>query len=563
MSNIYINDVKIEYSLIKSMSSYIKNIHTKTNNDNVYITFDVPSYDADDVAKTYITKKGILSKRDKCTCNNTKIMLGIYALNPNCVDLKDVILSNTQITYLLNKYEDVMIKNGTIDKLYNIISIKYEIDEQITCYIESDRLVVKVLQDIVLKMLKHAKFMYDINNENVVKFNYNKLGRPLNKHRNKFEYNIGLDDDAMKSINKTDNLKSRSTSNNIDRNNINDNGNNTRFRNKINNSRKRILSNSSDADVTTNNNNLSNNLSNSNKLLYQLYNYKSHMTIVNNNSELLNVLRNKNTTNIFINYNLDISEDNNIISIINKIKPQDFATWGIGPNCKSCISLFYKYPNTPHISEWALEHIINCTKMFARSNITDCSNLCFYSCVYADFMFNKCEVLTRLPKFYSLNSCYKMCNMCINLLSVDDALCNTTNLYNINRMFNKCSSIKHAFNGCMFSSLQECNATFSECKSLETAMNCCLFGKSEEDINIYLVKTFIGCNALNNALNDCKFENMYKIKHILYIFDDCDDLRYIFNNCEDINVNAVKTPSISIICYKVSESMFYNTELVE
>lgn len=570
MPQLLINNVKIDPILLSSMSFYIQRMYnnatsfdddTETDKD---IEIHVPGYSDESVAHAYIHRNGIISIRDSVDSDIDKIMLGIYAVRPELIMINGMKLNDDQVEFIMNKYRNVITDN-TIIEIYNMI-MRIDVKEQIVYYDGK----IHVKNKSIAMMFKYIQFMYDDENDKIVQFKHEYVGDVLENAENIRKEEEMLEREAeieMSKSPKTIKVK-KDKEDDSDDEEYNDGKYNVEGLHDVYDPENDNTLDIYDEDIDMNDeeedeefNSYRRRYGKNTAITFQYnkhpYNYNEKMKSVNKMDDLFDILK-KRTTNIYLNCDIIINTDSKqhmkLIKVVHEIKPDDFASWAIGPKCNSIRFLFYKYPGMPNISSWNVEHLVDCNGLFNNSKVVDCSHLHFYSCLSAEFMFEDCNELLRLPKFYSLKYANSMCDGCIKLVSVDDAILETKALYDISNMFNECKSIQEAFNDCEFNGLYlHQSSTFAGCISLRRALNGCKF---KDTYGVDFERIFNGCVLLSSAFNNCKFHD--KIVYMNELFNDCDNLEEVFNDCGKIKIDNVN--AIRIVC-NVSDLAFENTSI--
>lgn len=485
--SLYINNNPIKPILIPYMNTFIQSLYRTTYNTNkdIYIDIKLPGYHNEEVSDVFIHQNGRLSIHDDLNIKGNRIMLGIYALYTSYLDLAESTLSNKQVKYILNTYSDDAMNNNNITETYtNIIN-------------------------------------NDTMNNNTVN----------NNHITETHTNIINNDvitEIYTKIMKDYNIKDQ----------IVYQDNTVTFQNLIVFRMRKYMSLMYDAEhkqvIKFQNEHVGSQLQNS-VFRYNVhpYGYKHHMTEVRTIAELQAHLE-KSDKDIYINgdITIDIFLDD-VIHLLREIKPESFATWAIGPQCRVLQSLFNGYKGEPHIFNWNVEHLQNCVALFKRSHVINLLRMCFYSCKDAEDMFMLCVKLEHAPQFYSLEDCTKMFSNCRLLEDVESSIINTEYIMALYNMFDRCNSLKQAFNNCVFNQLNVYTMNvFDNCHSLQNVFNNCKFNFK----NLSLENIIENCPSLKSAFNGCEFNGDSIIQRNTIVNSG---IEYLYNNCK-FNVKRYK-----------------------
>lgn len=295
------------------------------------------------------------------------------------------------------------------------------------------------------------------------------------------------------------------------------------------------------------------------------YGYRRGMREVTNNNELIEAMRHTHE-NIYINGDINIPLYEVIANIkcenkeltiyqrdkvanclgktelqglcADEVNPECFKTWAIGPKCRKLARLFKYYSFQPCIEHWVLGYVIVANSLFYESGVEDLSNWTIHYSKNADYMFNKCIHLRKLPKFVQLENCKYLCSNCSKLETVDEAFVNPHLLMNIFCAFEYCTSIRTAFNNmklqCYFN-----KGLFNGCTNLVSSFNNC---EIETGSDLVLTELFEHCLDLRNVFNKCIFRAPnIKFRHT---FHKCPNIRNLFNGCKFIIFDNPKEGNI-------------------
>lgn len=565
-------------TICKSLNTFLQSLlKIQSKNRIISLTFTLPNYTSLEIAEAYIQNEGCIQYLDNDTMYNKdkRIMMAVFLKYPHRVKLKDDDLSDNQIIDMIYSQESYVPLLQKIKLCYNESNIKdyendnikyqafnkhykkYDVSLQKIIHIVFKRHsykdilysnnVINTSKNVISHLLKrqtskYIKFMFDYENDNVIRLDHKYIyvnkniiqytRHPYNYTSNKtiitdrnslFEElqhnmkNIYINGDVI--VNKGDEIV-----NLLNRMNPKD------FESwSLGPKCKKIVGLFQNYDITYFKND-------------RKYNYGSNITP----------------------HSLNLSEDINIEKYNSEsyksIKVKDISEQLI-PNIKdntkqSHLSTSTNKLYTSFINHLNVEHLENCDCLFAESNITDLSNMNFYSCKYANSMFDKCYSLTKAPLFYNLVEC-KWMFADTNITDIDKCIVNTENIEDLygaffntkckillnNRLFNKLEyilfdSIVHGnyirkiFNNC----------TFRNLKCIET----------EEHDEIISVRMMF---------NSCKFNCFDSVEIVNK--NPNSKLKWLFNNCCNINGKECRYNDMFNLYLEYNVCMLNNTNVIK
>lgn len=620
MSNLYINNTQFPKLFADSMNSVLNSLCLRTNNKDITLQIDLPQYDNEDIINSYIHNLGTIAFKKKNDINrHEEIMLAIFMKYPEYVHLKTDNLSDNQILHIIETQskhvvELMRIGNSHIDSTNvetdNANSITYNIEHnkdhepldkntyhsgfnEITNYL-SDNTSNNLSNNVNHtnnpdnNLSNNVQHNTDQHNDNL-QYKTIQPEQEFYVSKDMFEYNCRLLDNikntnsksyhaSPRAINKLFGICFRRYSYNkiiysngiikIDTPVLKRLFNTNMFR------YMQYMYDQNNKNIVRVDHNAINYCNNVKYYTKHPYGYREHMIKVHNVQELLKHIKDGVTRHIYLNGDIDLrsSKENvwdiNVSPYISEIQPEDFATWAVGPKCKAINYLFYKYQSKsgkqPQVSSWKTDHLTSCCGLFSDSNVSDLSNMLFYSCKNASHMFHCCRKLTKAPKFYSLVDCSSMFSQ-TPITGLDDVIMSTKNIEKLGLITFKCRSIKHTFNNRVFNKLKELDISDVVSQTnIQTAFNNCVFKNLVE-----LEQSAEGediCSTLESTLNNCHFGKT--LKTLIIRFEDKRyNVKRLFNDCtsgkEKSKSNCVNYEGSVIIMANAAESIMNNVILCQ
>lgn len=461
----------------------------------------LPNYSTKDVTDSYIHNLASISYSDDIDHINNdhqKIMMAIFLKYPDYVHLKDDDLSDDQIMQAIINEENQVPALKSLDVLYNINDYP-----DYKSHKENYEKSIKKIIDIVFRRYDYKCIVYHethiLSDKEIVQ---QLLKRNTIKHI-KFMY-----DCKNKNIIKLDSNYIQYSLNTI-------------------------------------------------KYTKHPYGYKDNMTTIDNMKSLIEELKH-NTKNIYVNCDIIITKYKPSF-IIQKIPPQNFATWAIGPKCTKIQRLFDCYKiGHPHVNGWAIEHLISTVGLFTSSTVTDLSDMHFYSCKNAIEMMYNCKELTRAPKLYNIEYCDELLSH-TKVTDIDECIVNTENIKSMRMAF--CDiTCDNVLNNRVFNNLTMVYLDELLCgMKSKRAFNNCTFTKLN-DIRFSNDQYYVD---VNYVFNDCIFRSPVSVE--LMDRGDC-KIKHLFNNCtyrkNDYGIKELYRKETFVLFIKSAESVLENVDVI-
>lgn len=210
MTSIYINNTQVPEIFNNEFKALLDNLNIEHKDKTISLTIELPNYSTEDVTQTYIHNFGTIPymNSDKKISKSMQVMMAIFLKYPEYVHLKDNDLSDEQIITSFKSEQDVLsvlrpLSSNTSsidesDDYYEMHKDSYDrslkkiVDMLYTRYNHNDIIyhmttgVIDVSIEIFMELTergtaKYIKFMYDVENENYIKYDYRYV-----------EYNSGI-----------------------------------------------------------------------------------------------------------------------------------------------------------------------------------------------------------------------------------------------------------------------------------------------------------------------------------------------------------------------------------